>query len=73
MGEKPDVLINAAGILGEEQWENLYDINLVRLKTTKYCIRKFLLQNSENMVIKRKLNKLSNLLERYSSRDRTCL
>ena len=29
MGETPDVLINAAGILGEEQWENLYDINLV--------------------------------------------
>ena len=70
MGEKPDVLINAAGILGEEQWENLYDINLVRLKTTKYCIRKF---HSENMIIKRMLNKLSNLLERYSSRDRTCL
>ena len=33
MGETPDVLINAAGILGEEQWENLYDINLVRLKS----------------------------------------
>ena len=31
MGETPDVLINAAGILGEEQWENLYDINLVRM------------------------------------------
>ena len=32
MGETPDVLINAAGILGEEQWDNLYDINLVREK-----------------------------------------
>ena len=35
MGETPDVLINAAGILGEEQWENLYDINLVRSNTTE--------------------------------------
>ena len=30
MGEIPDVLINAAGIMGEEQWDSLYDINLVR-------------------------------------------
>ena len=36
MGETPDVLINAAGILGEEQWDNLYDINLVR--ETRYMI-----------------------------------
>jgi len=28
MGDTPTVLINAAGIMGEEQWENLYDINL---------------------------------------------
>ena len=30
IGEVPDILINAAGILGEEQWDTLYDINLVR-------------------------------------------
>ena len=30
MGQTPDVLINAAGIMGEEQWSNMYDINLVR-------------------------------------------
>ena len=30
MNDTPTVLINAAGIMGEEQWENLYDINLVR-------------------------------------------
>ena len=30
LGEVPDILINAAGILGEEQWDTLYDINLVR-------------------------------------------
>ena len=29
LGEVPDILINAAGILGEEQWDTLYDINLV--------------------------------------------
>jgi len=28
LGEVPDILINAAGILGEEQWDTLYDINL---------------------------------------------
>ena len=31
MGNTPDVLINAAGIMGEEQWSNMYDINLVRI------------------------------------------
>ncbi len=29
-GCPPDVLINAAGIAGEQRWEKLYDINLVR-------------------------------------------
>ena len=53
MGETPDVLINAAGVLGEEQWENLYDINLVRLNTTRHCIREFLLEiNLEKMIEK---------------------
>ena len=37
MGHAPDVLINAAGIMGEEQWNNLYDINLVR----NFLIKKY--------------------------------
>ena len=35
---KPAVVVNIAGIKGEQNWEDVYDINLVRNRaTTLYC------------------------------------
>ena len=28
---QPDVAVNIAGIKGEQDWENIYDINLVKI------------------------------------------
>ena len=30
----PEVLVNIAGVKGEEDWENLYDVNVVSLFDT---------------------------------------
>ena len=53
LGEVPDILINAAGILGEEQWDTLYDINLVRKylfvithRTISFCFNDIMLNNA---------------------------
>ncbi len=34
-----DILINGAGIVGEQRWEKLYDINIVSNKVSKVSTR----------------------------------
>ena len=41
----PEVLVNIAGVKGEEDWENLYDVNVVSIN-----LKIILLNEKENCI-----------------------
>ena len=75
LGEVPDILINAAGILGEEQWDTLYDINLVieYLFVITHRTISFCFLGKDIMLNNAFLQNGFQLLEGNTSRYRTCI